>query len=125
MIPREIMTRRYERGVFDCWDMVREVQRLMFQREVPDFNLRGMRGLARALTWDLEAAFGWTGTNSPKTGDIVLIAAGDCAAPHHVGVFFADPPRVLHCDMDCQVALDDLDQLALRRFRIFEVLTPA
>ena len=120
-----IMRMRYQPGVFDCYDMVAAAQRMVFGREVPDFALRGVAGVSAALSAGI-AQFGWYPTKTPKHGDIAILKLRLSKVPHHIGVYFSGPPAILHCDMDCQVQLDPLDQIERgRRFVIHEYLTPA
>ena len=89
----------YDERDFDCADLVMQVQRELFGREVrlPNGRPRGVQGQAAIHGGLGEYA---TPTDDPNDGDLVLMREPHTKRPGHVGVFFrlAHEGWVLHAN---------------------------
>lgn len=82
---------------FDCWNFVREVQRARFGIEVPIIEYeQDQRDVSNHLQHNPELEK-WTPVESPREGDIVMMARAKI--PAHVGVWIIANGRagILHC----------------------------
>ena len=99
---------------FHCAHFVQHVNREMFGREVR------LPGGGVSSPAERAAEFGWTPTDAPKDGDLVLMFELGRPKADHVGVFFVvgHEPRVLHLTKTKQGSLlsrvSDLGGLGLR-----------
>lgn len=87
----------YDENEFDCADLVVQVQRELFGRDVrlPNGRPRGVRG--QLALGDLSKSYG-TRTETPVDGDLVLMLHKGAAG--HAGVYFriGGEPWVLHAN---------------------------
>jgi hypothetical protein len=87
----------YDTDTYDCADLVAQVQRELFGRDVqmPARRPRGAAG--QAAIGGLSAAYA-VPTTTPVNGDLVLMFDKGQSRPGHVGVFFhlAHEAWVLH-----------------------------
>lgn len=98
---------------FDCWGLVRFIQREHFGRTLPavDIDAMDLRDVARALQAHDERA-NWSRAESPADGDAVLLA--HARYPSHVGVWLdADGGGLLHCVQGAGVIFNTLSALRL------------
>lgn len=96
---------------FDCWALVRDVQRLHFDRELPiiDVNAMDLRAVYRAFKAHPELER-WQQVDAPVEGDIALLSS--CRHPHHCGVWLdVDAGGLLHSEAATGVAFQDLASL--------------
>lgn len=98
---------------FDCWALVRHVQREHFGRELPliDVDAHNLAAVHVAFASHAERAR-WIKVDAPQEGDCVLTHKGQ--HPDHVGIYLAaDGGRVLHAVQGSGVVCTALP--ALRR----------
>lgn len=100
---------------FDCWGLVREVERDHFGRELPDApDRQALIDTAREVL----GAQAWVRTIAPIEGDGVIMRMGPQV---HVGVYLeADGGGVLHAVEGVGVVFTARDQLAVRGWRRVE-----
>lgn len=71
---------------FDCWALVRHVQREQFGLDLPAIYVDGTNQTAVGLTFELhEERKRWIAVDDPKEGDCVLVHKGRIA--DHVGIW--------------------------------------
>ncbi len=106
----------------NCWDTVREIQRDLFGRELPEMAIdlvsQGQRALAETFASHEERAK-WREVTAPVDGAVALIARR--SADIHCGVYLdREVPHagILHCDEAQGVRFDAIVILGLSWGRI-------
>jgi hypothetical protein len=117
-------------GERHCWTLVRETQRDLFTRDVPEILISGPLNaleLVRAFNrrHDHPERRNWQETTLPRDGAIVLMSKpGGGSRAIHAGTYLdLDLGGVFHTDEDHGVTFDSLFDLALRNWRC-EFYTP-
>lgn len=99
---------------FRCWDLVRYVSRVVFNRplpEVPD-EVQGRFQIARAFRTSPERAR-WKISAVPKAGAIVLVGAA--MRETHAGIYLnIDGGGVLHTEERTGIVLEPFSELEAR-----------
>lgn len=82
---------------FDCWNFVREVQRVHYGINMPEIDYKQDQRLASAHMRTHPELENWTQEPIAQDGDIVMMARA--RYPAHVGVWTTanGKPGVLHC----------------------------
>ncbi len=96
---------------YDCYQLVREVQRAKFGVDMPviDVNGKSLLAVIRAMKNDV-ANLDWLEINRPEDGCLVKLFKSE--NPDHVGVFLAvEDGGVLHCSQGIGVSFDSVFQL--------------
>lgn len=96
---------------FRCWDLVRHVSLVLFDRHLPEVpeEIEGNLQIARAFRGNPERAK-WRITNWPHSGSIVLMGAA--TREMHAGIYLdIDGGAVLHTQEKTGVALDAFSEL--------------
>jgi cell wall-associated NlpC family hydrolase len=81
---------------FDCWGLVRHVQKNIYNRDVPEISVDAMniRAVVAAFNNHPERQ-NWEEVKEPKDGDCLLMSSGK--EPTHVGIWIdIDGGGVLH-----------------------------
>jgi len=110
---------------FNCWHFFRHVQGAGFGRDIPAMVLNAPLLVAMRQFRERPALLGWQRIDQPgaaRDGDAVML--GHRAHPHHIGVFVADPPGVLHCVAGSGSVLNSLFHLELAGWRITGLYRP-
>jgi len=111
---------------YDCWGLVRAVEREHYGRELPVVPVEvyeGGRGTHAVIRGILES-HGWHCAAAPRDGDGVVMRrpTGDL----HVGVWLEiDGGRVLHCIEGAGVVVSTPLQLYAASFGALEYYTPS
>ncbi len=108
------MIGRPYRPDFRCWDLVRYVSRVVFNRPLPEVpnDVEGRFQIARAFRSSPERAR-WRLTSSPQSGSIVLIGAA--IRETHAGIYIGiDGGAVLHTEERTGVVLEPIAELTMR-----------
>lgn len=98
---------------FDCWGMLRYVQKHHFSLDVPIWSVDAddVLKVVRAIQTNPELN-NWTKVSEPLEGDSVLLAHAH--HPHHVGVWLnVDGGGVLHCIKGRGVIFNSLHSLKI------------
>ena len=112
-------------AAFDCWGLVRAVQREQFGRELPVIQPGQYDALALARQFrDDPERRRWVQTDVPIEGAIVLMSHG--RRPHHCGIWLeTDGGRVLHAERPHGVAAPGLAQLRMAGWGAISYWVPA
>lgn len=109
---------------YDCWDLVREIEREEFGRSLPPIipvNY-GAHALIRELQRNEELK-NWSKVPKPKEGDIVQL--GHAKYPHHVGVWTEiDGGKVVHCLEGSGTHIQTIESLEVNSWGHFSFWTP-
>lgn len=106
----------------NCWALVRDVQRDLFGRDLPAFEIQDRltaRELVRAFGQYPEERQRWVQVAIPQDGAIVLMHRnGAHARAIHAGVFLGlDGGGILHVDEPQGVAYETPFELLMRNWR--------
>ena len=97
---------------FNCWDMVRLVQKNWFGIELPDFRVTVFNHLA---TWDFleeqSVSDQWREIQIPAFGDVVSFFSPRRHV--HVGVILQDGRRMIHLPRSSSTRIEDHRALAV------------
>lgn len=98
---------------YSCWHLVRDVERILFDRDLPDVEVP----LAPTWRWMMNAIDShpernlWiekpqpeNGPISAADGSVVLMARSD--RPVHIGVWLLPEQRIIHADQGIGVILE-------------------
>lgn len=105
--------------IFNCWHFFRHVQREQFGRDIPPVLLGAPLLQAMRQFRERPIILGWRLIAAPAQaidGDAVMM--GHRTHPHHIGVFVADVPGVLHCAAGGGSVLNSLFHLEMAAWRI-------
>jgi cell wall-associated NlpC family hydrolase len=88
----------WQRGGFDCWELVRVAYCATYQIHLPRVPVDGGNVLASASAVDAgRHGPDWRQVAAPGDGDLVIM--GLTTRPHHVGLWLAQAPAIVaHCD---------------------------
>lgn len=100
-------------GTYDCWSMIRCLQRDVYQREVPAIagEVSNLKGMMLAFKQD-------PALNQWQSVELATLQEGDCLLltqhthPHHVGIYLdTDDGGVLHAIEHVGVCFQSLNSL--------------
>jgi len=94
---------------YDCWSLVRHVNKKHFSRTLPLFivDADNLRACLRQFR-DAVDRGPWQQTDTPGQGDVVLMGSGQYA--DHCGVYMGDR-TVMHCERGCGVVVSSCKSL--------------
>ena len=112
-------------GTVDCYGSARYLQRMLFDRDMPDFTMPGAAGrmaIAAAISVHPERGR-WLEVAAPEDGALVTMARNACG--YHIGTWLAeDGGIVVHAIEDCGVVADNLATLRAVGWRKFRFHLP-
>lgn len=106
---------------FDCWGLVRYIQKIQFQRELPIINVDAddIRAVVKAFTTHDELTK-WTLQDSALNGDCVLMSQGH--EPTHVGIWIdVDGGGILHAVKGAGVVFSNAASLRLMGYNLLGI----
>ena len=113
-------------GTLDCYGTARELQRELFNRDMPDFAIPGEAGrtaIAAAIAVHPERTR-WREIEVPVDGALVTMARNVCG--YHIGTWLEeDGGMIVHAIEDCGVVADTIQTLEAVGWRKFRFHVPA